>query len=74
MIGTLIGVLFVVIIVGLIWWAIMQIWPVIAQYLAEPFRTIAYVILVVILVLIALWVIIQLLAAAGVHVPIMNLR
>jgi hypothetical protein len=70
MIGTLIGIFLTVLVLGLLWWAIMTIWPAIAQYIAEPFKTIAYVILIVILVLVAIWVIIQLLAVGGIHVPI----
>ena len=69
MIGALIGILLTVILLGLLWWAIMQLWPLIARYLAEPFRTIAWVIIVVIMVLIAIYIIIQLLGMAGVSVP-----
>ena len=69
MIGALIGILLTVILLGLLWWAIMQLWPLIARYLAEPFRTIAWVILVVIMVLIAIYIILQLLGMAGVSVP-----
>lgn len=69
MVGTLIGIFFLVIILGVLWWAILKIWPVISQYIAEPFATIAYVILVVILVLIVLAIIATLLGAAGIHVP-----
>jgi hypothetical protein len=52
----------------------MRIWPTIAAYMAEPFRTIAYVILVVILVLIAIYVILELLSMAGVSVPFYGSR
>jgi hypothetical protein len=69
MIGALIGILITVVLLGVLWWGIMRIWPTITAYMAEPFQTIAYVILVVILVLIAIYIILQLLSMAGVSVP-----
>lgn len=66
-IGALIGILFTIVIIGVVWWAIQQLLPLIP--LGEPFATIVRVILVVILVLIVLWIIIILLGVAGVHVP-----
>jgi hypothetical protein len=69
MIGTLISIVITLIIVGVIWWAIQQLLPLLP--LPEPFRKIIYVLLVVILVFIVLWVILTLLGAVGgVHVPI----
>jgi TRAP-type C4-dicarboxylate transport system permease small subunit len=61
MIGTLIGIIILLIIVGVIWWAIQQLLPLIP--LPEPFRRIIYVLMVVVLVLIVLYVILQLLGA-----------
>lgn len=72
MIGTLIGIILIIVLLGVVWWAIMRIWPIIAQYVEEPFRTIAYVLLVVVMVLIAIWVILLLLGVAGIHVPMMG--
>lgn len=69
MIGTLIGIIFLCIVIGVIYWAIQQLLPLIP--IAEPFSTIIRVLMVVILVLIVLYVIVQLLGAAGVHVPAM---
>ena len=66
MIGTLIGIIVVLIIVGVVWWAIQQLLPLIP--IAEPFLTIIRVLMMVVLVLIVLWIILQLLGAAGVHV------
>lgn len=68
MIGTLIGIIFTLIVVGVIWWAITQLLPLIP--LPEPIARIINVLLVVILVLIVLYVIAQLLGAlpAGWHV------
>lgn len=67
MISTLIGVIFVLIVLGVLWWAVQQLLPLIPM--AEPFRTIVYVLSVVILVLVVLWVISLLLGMAGIHVP-----
>jgi len=61
MIGTLIGIIILLIIVGVVWWAIQQLLPLIP--LPEPFRQIIYVLMVVVLVLIVLFVILQLLGA-----------
>lgn len=66
-VGTLIGIIITLIIIGVIWWAITQLLPLLP--LPDPFRRIIHVLLVVILVLIVLWVIIVLLGAAGVRVP-----
>jgi len=66
-IGTLIGIIFLLIVLGVIWWAIQQLLPLIP--LPEPFARIIYVLMIVILVLVVLWVILVLLGTAGVHVP-----
>lgn len=71
MIGTLIGILFALIILGVIWWAIQQLMALIP--IAEPFKTIIYVVTVIMMVLIVLWVISALLGLAGVHVNTMRL-
>lgn len=65
-ISTLVGIIFVLIILGVVWWAIQQLLPLIP--LGEPFATIVRVLLTVIVVLIVLWVILVLLGFAGVHV------
>jgi hypothetical protein len=62
-IGTLIQIIFAVIIIGVIWWAIQQLLPHIPM--GEPFRSILRVLMVVVLVIIILWIIWQLLAASG---------
>ena len=66
-IGTLAGIIIALIVLGVIWWAIQQLLPLIP--LPEPFARIIYVLMMVILVLVVLWVILMLLGAAGVHVP-----
>ena len=64
MIGTLISIIFLVIILGVLWWAAQTLMALIP--IAEPFRTIIYVIMVVIMVLIVLWVLWQLIEMSGV--------
>ena len=69
MIGTIISITVTLIIVGVIYWAITQLLPLIP--LPEPFARIIHVLLVVLLVIVVLWVILTLLGAVGgVHVPI----
>ena len=68
MIGALIGIIFALIVLGIVWWAIQQLLPLIP--LGEPFRKIIYVLLTILMVVIVLWVIIMLLGMAGIHVPI----
>lgn len=67
MISALVGLIFLVIIIGVVWWAIQQLLPLIPM--AEPFRTIVYVLMVVVLVIIVLYVASILLGMAGIHVP-----
>lgn len=66
MIGTLISIIFALIIIGVLWWALQQLMGLIP--IAEPFRTIIYVLCVVVMVLIVLWIIAALLGAVGIHV------
>lgn len=70
MIGTLIGIIVLLIVVGVIWWAIQQLLPMIP--LPEPFRRIIYVLMVLVLVLIVIYVILALLSSVGVHVPLLH--
>jgi hypothetical protein len=72
MIGTLIGIIILLIVVGVIWWAIQQLLPLIP--LPEPFARIVYVLLVVILVLIVLFVILQLLGTVVALPPWLHTR
>lgn len=67
--GTVIGLIFVLVILGVVWWAVVQkLWPLISPYVGEPFNTAIYVLIVVLFVFIVLWIIAQLLGMAGVHV------
>lgn len=63
MIGTLIGTVFVVLILGAVWYAIQQLLPLLP--VAEPFGTIVRVLLALILFFVVLWVIWQLVVASG---------
>jgi len=67
MIGTLVGIIFALIILGVLWWGVQQLMALVP--IAEPFRTIIYVVCVIIMVLVVLWIITVLLSMAGVHVP-----
>jgi uncharacterized membrane protein YwzB len=66
MIGTLIGLIFFLIIIGVVWWAAQQLLALIP--LAEPFATMVRILLVVILVIIVIYVASVLLGMAGIHV------
>ena len=66
MIGALIGIIFTLIILGVIWWACQRLMALIP--IAEPFKTIIYVLMVIVLVIIVLYVIAALLGFAGIHV------
>lgn len=67
MIGTLVGIIFALIVLGVLWWGVQQLMGLIP--IAEPFRTIIYVLSVIIMVFIVLWIITVLLGMAGIHVP-----
>ena len=66
MISTLLGLILVVIILGVLWWAVQQLLPLIPM--AEPFRTILRVLIVLISVILVIYVIMALLSAGGIHV------
>lgn len=66
MISVLIGIIFTLIILGVLWWAAQTLMGLIP--ISEPFRTIIYVLMVVILVIIVLYILAELLGLAGIHV------
>lgn len=72
MIGTLIGLIFLCIVLGVLWWAVQQLLPLLP--IAEPFRTIIRVLCILILVIVVIWVLIALLQMAGIHVNTFGLR
>lgn len=71
MLGTIIGIIFALIILGVLWWAVQQLMALIP--IAEPFRTIIYVLSVILLVCVVLWIIATVLGLAGIHVNTMRL-
>jgi len=70
MIGTIIGLIFLCVLLGVVWWAGQQLLALVP--LAEPFATIVRVLMIVILVIIVLYVFAVLLGMAGIHVPYMS--
>ena len=66
MIGTVLGLIFICIILGVVWWAVQQLIALVP--LAEPFATIVRVLIILVGVLIVLWILIWILGAAGIHV------
>ncbi len=72
MIGTLISVIFLLIIAGVLWWACQTLLALIP--IAEPFKTIIYVLVVLIGVVIVLYILQMILQAFGVSVPFPRLR
>jgi len=59
MVGTLIGIIILLIVVGVVYWAVQQLLPLIP--LPEPFARIINVLMILILVLIVIYVILMLL-------------
>jgi hypothetical protein len=70
MLGAIIGIIVTLIILGVIWWAAQQLLALIP--LAEPFATLVRICITVLMVLVVLWVFIQLLGIAGIHVPLLG--
>lgn len=66
MLGTLIGIIFACIVLGVVWWGAQQLLALVP--LAEPFRTIIRVLMVIILVIIVIWILTIILGMAGIHV------
>jgi hypothetical protein len=66
MIATVLGLIFVLIILGVIFWGAQQLLALIP--LGEPFSTIIRILLVIVTVIICIWVLIVLLGIAGIHV------
>lgn len=67
--GTVIGLIFMMIILGVLWWALVQkLWPLVSPYVGEPFNTFIYILIVVLFVAIVLYVAMQLLGMAGIRV------
>lgn len=67
MIGAIIGLILLVIFLGVVWYCIQLLLPLIPM--AEPFRTILRVLIILLVAAVALYVITVLLGFAGIHVP-----
>ena len=68
-IGVVIGIILVLIVLGVLFWAGKQIFALIAPYVGEPFLTLIRIAFVLLLLFICIWVIVVLLGLAGVQVP-----
>ena len=69
MLGALVGLIFLLIIAGFIWWAVVtKLFPLIAPYIGEPFMTFIQIIMAFIVLVIVLYVIAVMLGFAGIHV------
>lgn len=67
MIGALIYLIIAIVIIGVIFWAIQQLLPLVPM--GEPFRTIVHVLMVLLCVIVVIWVLLQLMGMAGIGVP-----
>ena len=66
MIGTILGLIFVLIILGVIWWGAQQLLALIPM--GEPFATIIRILMIIVIVIVVIWVLIVLLSIAGINV------
>jgi hypothetical protein len=67
MIGTIIGLIFLCIIAGFVWWAGQQLMALL--HIAEPFATIIRILIAALILIIVLYALSVLLGLAGIHVP-----
>lgn len=72
MIGTIIGLIFLLVILGVVVWGGQQLLALIT--LPEPFATIIRILMVILLVIIIVYVLIVLLGIAGIHVKIPSMN
>jgi len=66
MISAIVGLMILVVVLGVLFWGIQQLLPLIPM--AEPFRTILRVLTVFLVAFIAIYFILQILGMAGIHV------
>ena len=67
MIGAVIGLILLVVFLGVAFYCVQQLLPLLP--LAEPFSTILRVLVILLVAVIVLYVIVTLLGMAGIHVP-----
>lgn len=72
MIGAVIGLILLVIFLGVVWYCIQLLLPLIPM--SEPFTTILRVLIILLIAVVVLYVITVLLGYAGIHVPVWSLR
>lgn len=65
--SVIVGLIFTLIILGVLWWAVQQLLPLIPM--GEPMATIVRILITVLGVVVVLWVLAVLLGMAGVRVP-----
>ncbi len=66
MISVLASIILALIVAGFIYWALQELLKLVP--LAEPFRTIVRILMMLVLLIIVLWVAVQLLGLVGIHV------
>jgi hypothetical protein len=71
MIGTIIGLILLVVLLGVLFWAGQRLLALIP--LEEPFRTIVYVLMVLLAVVVVIYVFVVMLGMAGIHVPMVGI-
>ena len=71
-IGVVIGIILILVILGVLFWAGQQIMALVAPYVGEPFTTLIRIAFVILLVMICIWVVVQLLGLAGIGVPFLG--
>jgi hypothetical protein len=70
MIGVIIGLIFLVILLGVLLWGGQTLLAKVP--IAEPFRTVVYVLVVILTVVLVLYILIVLLGMVGIHVPLVT--
>jgi hypothetical protein len=70
MIGTVIGLLLLLVFLGVLFWGGQQLIALVPM--SEPFTTIVRVLIAILMVVIVIYVIIVLLGMAGIHVPMIG--
>jgi hypothetical protein len=70
MIGAIVSLIFLIVLLGVLFWAGQRLLALIP--LAEPFKTILYVLIVLLTVVIVLYVLSVILGMAGIHVPVLS--
>lgn len=67
MLGAIIGLILLVAFLGVVWYCIQLLLPLIP--IAEPFATILRVLVILLVAVVVIYVIVTILSMAGIHVP-----